>query len=687
MTDPEDVLRALDPEQREVATTFGVPVVVIAGAGSGKTRALTHRIAYAALTGVLDPRRTLAVTFTTRAAGEMRARLHDLGVGRVQARTFHSAALRQNQYFWQRAYGVEFPQVTENRMGLVAEAASRQRLKTDTAMLRDLLSEVSWAKVSNVSVGDYPRLARQQRREVNNVEPEVVARVMAGYEQAKTARGQVDFDDILLCNAALLAQHPDVADEVRRTYAHFLVDEFQDVSPLQHTVLTQWLGERHDLCVVGDPNQSIHAFAGARASHLTQFRREHPDARLVRLMRNYRSTPQVVALANKVIAPVNAGVTLRAESRPGAEVEFAAASDEATEAAQVADWLSARFAEGSSWREMAVLFRIGAQSPALEAALSERGIPYQVRGSERFYERAEIRRALGVLREAVRQTSDADADPVELVREALTGAGWSAEPPSGSGRVREQWESLAALVDAVESIADDDADLDFTGVVDVLHHRASLDQAPTGGGVTLSTMHASKGLEWDAVALFGVHDGSVPFILATSPDEIAEERRLLHVAVTRARQHLRVSWSSSHGRAVRGPSRFLTDSVPAALAASAPVRTPKSRRASGPVVCRVCHEPVSTAAARKLGRHVDCPSSYDEALLDALKQWRKEVADEASVPAYVVFTDATLIALAETLPSDDRGLLTVPGIGATKVERYGTDVLRLLEVVRDRQNS
>lgn len=415
MTSADAVLEALDPEQREVATAFGTPVVVIAGAGSGKTRAITHRIAYGALTGQLDPQRTLAVTFTTRAAGEMRGRLHDLGVGRVQARTFHSAALRQNQYFWQRAYGVELPQVTENRMSLVAEAASRQRLRADTPMLRDLLGEVSWSKVSNVSVGDYPALARAAHREVNGADAEAVARVIAGYEQAKTARGQIDFDDILLCNAALLAQHDDIADEVRRTYAHFVVDEYQDLSPLQHSVLQLWVGDRSDLCVVGDPNQSIHAFAGARPSYLTGFRVEHPDARSIRLVRNYRSTPEVVELANRVIAPVNQGVRLQALQRPGAPVEFAAASDEADEARQVAEWLSARHADHTPWREMAVLFRIGAQSPALEAALGERGIPYQVRGSERFYERAEIRRALGVLREAVRRGAATDADRKSVV--------------------------------------------------------------------------------------------------------------------------------------------------------------------------------------------------------------------------------------------------------------------------------
>lgn len=685
--DAESVLAALDPEQREVAVSFGHPVVVIAGAGSGKTRALTHRIAYGAHTGQLDPRRTLAVTFTTRAAGELRSRLQQLGVGRVQARTFHSAALRQIQYFWPRAYGVELPQVTDARMSLVAESASRARVSTETSALRDLLTEISWAKVTNVSAGEYPAVARTHAREVSGVDPEAVARVFAGYEKTKTARGQIDFDDILLCTAALLDGFPDIADEVRRTYAHFVVDEFQDVSPLQHTVLGLWLGERRDVCVVGDPNQSIHAFAGATPTYLTRFTAEHPDAQLIRLMRNYRSTPQVVELANRVVAPVNSGVRLRAQQANGLAVEFSSASDEASEADEVATWFAEQRAAGIAWREMAALFRITAQSPALEAALTKRNIPYQVRGAERFYERPEIRRALGVLRAAHQDQERSDSessshaspdqlDPVEQVRLVLQSAGWTPEAPPGSGRVREQWESLAALVDAVDTLATEDPSLDFAQLVQTLQHRASIDHAPTGAGVTLSTMHAAKGLEWDAVALFGVNEGSVPFVLATSEAEIAEERRLLHVAITRARQRLRISWSAGRGHN-RGPSRFLVGVSP--QVASAAPSVDRRRRPRAAMECRVCHLPVSTSAERKLGRHADCASSYSEPLLDALKVWRKQIAEEEKVPAFVIFTDATLMAVAESMPRNDSQLLAVAGIGRTKLERYGADVLQIVQ--------
>ncbi len=687
--DPQQVLEALDPEQRDVATSPGGPLVVIAGAGTGKTRALTHRIAYAALTGVLDPRRTLAVTFTTRAAGELRARLQALGVPHVQARTFHSAALRQNRYFWPRAYGVELPRVTEARFGLVAEAGNRHRLGADTALVRDLAAEISWAKATNVAVGDYPTLARAHRRGLTKADPEVVARVFATYEQLKTARGLIDFDDVLLCNAALMSQHPDIAAQVHATYAHFLVDEFQDASPLQHTVLELWLGERHDVCVVGDPNQSIHAFAGARPAYLLNFAADHPGARVIRLVRNYRSTPEVLQLANRVVAPVNAGVRLQALRAPGPAPEFAPSDNESEEAAGIADWLAALQREGTDWRDMAVLFRITAQSPALEAALAERDIPYQVRGSERFYERPEIRQAMLALRTATEATAggpppdpsmsagDDEGDVVAAIRTVLVSSGWTPEPPSGSGQQRERWESLAALLEAVRTICDDDPDLDLASVVAVLQHRASIEHEPAGVGVTLATMHSAKGLEWDAVALAGVHEGTVPFVLATTADEIAEERRLLHVAVTRARSRLRISWSGNRGRGRRA-SRFLDGCLPAALGTGGAGggRGPLPSRAVAP--CRVCGTPLASAADRKLGRHETCASSYDEALLAELKAWRQRAADEQHVPAFVVFTDATLTAIAEALPDTRADLLTIPGVGRRKAERYADDVLQIL---------
>lgn len=684
----QQILGALDPDQRAVAECVEGPLVVIAGAGTGKTRAITHRIAHAALTGAADPRRTLAVTFTTRAAGEMRGRLAELGVEGVQARTFHSAALKQLQYFWPRAYGVELPPLVESRFGLVVEAASRQRLSTDASVVRDLGAEISWAKVSNVTPGEYPGIARATGREVAGQEPSVIARVLSDYEAIKRERGVIDFEDILLCSVALLHEHPDVAAQVRERYQHFTVDEYQDVSALQQSLLKAWLGDRSDLCVVGDPAQSIHSYAGARPDFLTGFAREFPEARVVRLNRDYRSTPQVVGLANNVLHPPHfrgrPRFTLVAQRPPGPEPVFEGHATDADEARAVVRWFRSLHQSGTPWREMAVLFRINAQAPALEAALTDAGVPYVVRGSERFYERPEIRQALRLLANHANNTPD---DPgLASVRAVLTGAGWSPEPPSGSGAVRERWESLAALVELASEISAAEPDATLHRVVSELMERAERQQVPQGQGVTVATLHSAKGLEWDAVALVGIAEGSVPFSLSQTPEALDEERRLLYVGVTRAREHLRLSWSRTGGpgRGGRSMSRFLVGLTPGTTRTVEEGAAPRRERGSAlSQKCRVCGESLGTAADRKLGRHESCGASFDELLLFRLKNWRKEAAGTA--PAFVVFTDATLIAIAEAMPQEESELLRIPGVGPSKLEKYGQQLLELLDRYRQEQ--
>ncbi len=714
----DEILAALDPEQREVASTLRGPVAVIAGAGTGKTRAITHRIAYGVATGVYRPTSVLAVTFTTRAAGELRGRLRQLGVSGVQARTFHSAALRQAQYFWPRAYDSELPRVLENKMSLVADSANRLRVQVDTPRLRDLVSEISWAKVSNVAPEDYARLAVHHRRSVSSMDPETVGRVFESYEATKRSRTRIDFEDILLCAAALISEHPDVAEQVRTAYRHFVVDEYQDVSPLQQALLDLWRGDRSDICVVGDPAQTIHSFAGAQAGYLTGFAGRHKDATVIRLVRDYRSTPQVVGVANQVMdAGVRSGtaVRLQAQQPAGPAVEFASAPDEQAEAGQIADWLARLAQSGVEYREMAVLFRINANSPALEQALADRQIPYLVRGGERFYERPEVRQALLTLRNEARTNAPgADVDVVDQVKAVLGALGWTAQPPNSAGAVRERWESLAALVSVAEDLvreAEDTVDtlfdragpglagydpagpdpagsaapipqprIDLAAVSAELDRRAEAQHVPTAQGVTLGTMHSAKGLEWDAVALCGMHEGSVPFVLATAPDELAEERRLLYVGITRARSRLRISWSTTRngGGSSRRPSRFLGGVLPASLTTGAESDGPRQRRSSLAAHCRSCGRPLSGGVERKLGRHTDCPSTYDEDTLALLKEWRKQEAAEQSLPAYCIFTDATLVALAETVPASNPELSRVPGIGAIKIDKYGDAVLKIL---------
>ena len=668
-----DLLGALDPEQREVAEALRGPVRVLAGAGTGKTRAITHRIAHGVEQGIYVPTEVLAVTFTTRAAGEMRGRLHRLGAPGVQARTFHSAALRQLRWFWPTTYGGELPTLTESKIPLVVGAARRLRVQTDQALLRDLASEIEWAKVSNVGPDDYPRVADRHGRVVAGLDHETVGRVFAGYEEVKRSQARMDMEDVLLLTAGMLADEERVAAQVRAQYKWFVVDEFQDVSPIQSALLDLWLGGRDEICVVGDPAQTIYSFAGADATYLRDFPRKFPGTTSVELSRNYRSSPEIVAAANTVLAGSGStSVRLRAQQPGGPEVRYAPAPDEVAEADAVADAVATLLHDGVPASEIAVLFRINAQSEAFEEALASRGLPYVVRGAARFFERAEVRQAVTLVRAAVR-TDDGDASLPDLVRATLAGMGWTSEAPVARGQTRDRWESLQALM----AMAEEAGEMTPSDFVADLDRRASEQHAPAAGGVTLATLHAAKGLEWDAVFLAGMHDGAMPLTHATSEAEIEEERRLLYVGMTRARRHLVLSWAAARtpgGRGNRQPSRFLEGLLPAsARAASA---RPKARRA---VHCRECGKPLSTAAEKKRGRCGDCPASYDEALFERLRVWRKERADQDSVPAFVVFTDATLQLIAEQRPSSPADLLRISGVGPAKLERYGEGVL---EVVR-----
>jgi DNA helicase II / ATP-dependent DNA helicase PcrA len=682
-----DVLAGLDPEQREAATALSGPVCVIAGAGTGKTRAITHRIAHGVLSGVYDPRRVLAVTFTTRAAGEMRGRLRALGVDGVQARTFHSAALRQARYFWPQVTGAALPQISASKLPLLGVAAGRCRVSTDRAVLRDLAAEIEWAKVSNVAADGYAPAAARARRELAGADAETVARVYAAYEELKTDRGVIDMEDILLAAVGLLSSNPGVADAVRTQYHHFVVDEYQDVSPLQQRLLGLWLGDRDDVCVVGDPAQTIYSFAGARADYLVEFPRRFPAAQVVRLVRDYRSTPQVVRVANEVLRggidqAARSAVTLQAQRPDGPEAVFAEHLDEHAEAEWVATEVQKLVANGTAPGEVAVLYRVNAQSESYEQALANADVPYVVRGAERFFERPEVRQAGMLLRAAVRagDTGDDAPDAVAATAAVLSSAGYAAQPPTGGGAVRDRWESLKAVVDLAAEVVARKSRAGLAEVLAEFEARAAAQHAPMADGVTLASLHAAKGLEWDAVFIVGCQEGTLPLVYAETPAEVAEERRLFYVGVTRARQWLFASWSLSRtpgGSPSRTPSRFLDGVRPATpRAVSRPV-TQRRGRSTAPARCRVCQGPLGTAAERKIGRCTSCPSSMDDELFEQLRAWRLERAQQQKVPAYVVFTDATLVAIAESVPVDELALAAVPGVGRVKLDRYGAELLQL----------
>lgn len=675
--DPARLLEALDPEQRAVAEALRGPVRVLAGAGTGKTRAITHRIAHGVATGTYAPTEVLAVTFTTRAAGEMRQRLRSLGAPGVQARTFHSAALRQLRYFWPHVHGTELPQLTESKIPMVVSAARSLQMRPDQAQLRDLASEIEWAKVSNVRPDDYPRIAEQRDRSVAGLDPELVARVLRGYEEVKRDQGRMDMEDVLLLTAGLLAEDERVAAQVRRQYKWFVVDEFQDVSPLQFALLELWLGGRDELCVVGDPAQTIYSFAGADARYLRDFPKRFAGTTSVDLVRNYRSTPQVVNGANTVLeGSGSSGVRLQAQRPAGPALVVGGHPDEVAEAKAVGSAVARLRDRGRPLSEIAVLFRINAQSEAYEDALTDAGVPYTIRGAARFFERPEVREAVTRLRGTARGGGrPADGDTwVDLVRDTLAGMGWHATPPEGRGQTRDRWESWQALVDQAEAFDQGGSDTTLDAFVDDLDRRAAEQHAPVAEGVTLATFHAAKGLEWDSVFLVGLQDGTLPLTHATTPEAIEEERRLLYVGMTRAREDLSLSWAMARnpGQAARRkPSRFLTPLLPADAAVERP-----GRRRRGARTCVECGAPlVGNGASR---RCADCPAPYDEELFERLRTWRKERASAEEIAPFMVFSNATLEQIAEHRPASRAAMLRINGVGPEKLEKYADDVLALV---------
>lgn len=694
MPSVDSLLVDLDDEQREAVLAPRGPVCVLAGAGTGKTRTITRRIAHLVASGHVAPGQVLAVTFTARAAGEMRGRLRTLGdesgvgTAAVQAVTFHAAARRQLQYFWPRVVGNTDWQLLDSKFAVVAQAANRAALHASTDDVRDLAGEIEWAKASLITPEGYATAVAKVGRDIP-MDAATVAKVYDNYEHLKTHRdgtALLDFDDLLLHTAAAIENDAAVAGEFRDRYRCFVVDEYQDVTPLQQRVLNAWLGDRDDLTVVGDANQTIYSFTGATPRFLLDFSRRFPDATVVRLERDYRSTPEVVSLANRVIAAARgrmAGSKLHlvGQRDPGPKPSFTEHPDEAAEAVAVAKQIAKLIESGTPASEIAVLYRINAQSEVYEEALTEAGIAFQVRGGEGFFSRQEVRQALLAMQRAA--GAEPDGELPQVVRALLEPLGLTAEPPTGT-KARERWEALAALAELVDDEVAQRPTLDLRALLAELRQRAESRHPPVVQGVTLASLHAAKGLEWDAVFLVGVTDGTLPISHALShgPDseQVEEERRLLYVGITRARVHLTLSWALARvagGRQGRRPSRFLNGVAPQSPA-DAPAG--RSRKPRGPAPrCRVCNKALESATAITLRRCESCPSDIDEELLAELKDWRLRTSKEMNVPAYVVFTDNTLIAIAETLPADETALVSIPGIGARKLEQYGPDVIELVK--------
>ena len=666
---PEELLDALDPDQRAVATQVAGPLAVLAGAGTGKTRAITYRIAYGAAVGAFDPSNVLAVTFTQRAAFEMRHRLAQLGVPKAQARTFHSAALRQLRHFWPTVVGGPLPDVIPHKASLVAASAARLGITIDRTNVRDIAAEVEWAKVSMIDAAHYAsRVARLRRDVPAGLDAGDMARLLDVYEDAKNERGVIDFEEILIYLCGMLQERADVASIVRKQYRSFVVDEFQDVNLLQARLLDLWLGGRHDVCVVGDVAQTIYSFTGASPDYLTGFGRKHPGARIVELTRDYRSTPQIVSLANDVLARSSqreGTVRLSSQRDGGAQVTYRTYDDDRAEAEGVAASIADLIAGGMAPHSIAVLMRTNGQSQAFEEALGARGIPVAVAGGKPFFARDDVRTAISRLRAAAAAATD-DGSVGEIVRDVLSGVGWAPEAPSGQAG-SERWSNMNAIV----GWADDSQAETLAAFVAELDERVAYQVEPDKSGVELATIHAAKGLEWDAVFLVGVAEGLLPISYAKTAAAREEERRLLYVAVTRARDLLTLSWARSRGADGRGKrkrSRLLDGIWPEEAGVGAPK---KKARASTRALNQAFEEEASPQAIELFGR---------------LKAWRLEVSRQAGVPPFAVFTDQTLRDIAQAMPKNTTQLRVIRGIGDVKVQRFAAPVLALVrgeEVIVD----
>ena len=595
MAEPNEaggLLAVLDPEQRRIAECRRGPVSVLAGAGTGKTRTITHRIAHGVRTGAYAPDRVLAVTFTRKAAGELRARLRGLGADGVNAQTFHSAALAQLGYFWPQFVGGPAPQLLSGgKVTVLSQAAEALRLRLPPETLRDIAAEIEWRKVSMLSLEGYAALldaadaGAPGRTMPSGVSAEQLLAVQEKYGALLDERRQIDFEDVLILSAGMLEAEPRASMQLRERYRFFTVDEYQDVSPLQHALLTVWLGDRDDVCVVGDASQTIYSFAGANSSYLLRFSTEHPNAREFRLERNYRSEESIVRTANRLMRGRPGALTLHAVRdvrevtaeapdglRAGPLADPQAASSDAApgpasapsigfewfateqdEADAVAASIGAAVSAGTPASDIAVLYRTNAQSAAIETALQRLRLDARVHGAQRFFDRAEVRQAVMVMRGQAKVEDDRPL--FQIVSDVLRACGWQATPPEGAA-ARERWQALNAILSLVD---EQPAGTTVQTFSEELLARSKAHHEPTLDAVTLSAVHAAKGLEWSLVHLVGMSEGLLPIVHAGDDEAIDEERRLAYVAITRARDTLRVSGSAGGARTRRVPSRFIAE--------------------------------------------------------------------------------------------------------------------------------
>ena len=635
----EEILAGLNDAQREAAEAVRGPVAILAGAGTGKTSTITHRIAAQVASGAFEASTLLAVTFTEKAARELKERLARLGVAGVEARTFHSAGLSQLSKLWPRFTGEPLPQILDGKGPLIASLANALPPPHKFLPRRELANEIEWAKNRLVPPDRYLEELDRIGHDPPIPEP-LMHRVYEGYERRKDRIGRIDFEDMLGRCIQLFDEHPEAAALVRERYLAFTVDEYQDVNPLQQALLDRWLGGRDDVCVVGDDYQTIYSFTGASPEYLLTFPQRFPDATIVRLEENYRSSPQVLTIANELTQHLGGfHKTLRSTRAEGPGPTARWFPDADAEVAFVLAEIGRLHSLGMPFEEMAVLYRINARSEPYEEALVAEGIPYQVRDGA-FLRRPGPRAVLARLQRA---TGDAPS----LVDAATDALGFDPQSASEDAEEITRQADLARLRTLATEYGSATPGGDLAGFLAELARRFSAEQ--TGRGVNLLTLHRSKGLEYEAVFLPRLLEGELPFKAGRSVSDPREERRLLYVGITRAKTHLYLSWPNEPRSK---PSPFLVELGAGDVARAAERTAPARQKVTAP--------------------------GGGGPLFERLKAWRRERAKADGVPAYVVFHDATLAAIAEELPSNRAALASVSGVGPTKLERYADEVLEIV---------
>ena len=540
--DSKQILTELDAEQLAVVTAIRGPVCVIAGAGTGKTRVITNRIAYAINSGVTDPTKVLALTFTARAAGEMRARLRALGVPNVSARTFHSAAIKQLLYFWPYAFGGQFPTLLTTKSGFVSQAIERAEVAVpaQAAVLREIAGEIEWAKVLEISPENYHEKAIESNRLVKlpnnksaNENLGMISQVYEAYESLKRQERTLDFEDVLLLTVGMLEEDRGVRERIRDQYRYFTVDEYQDVSPLQQRLLNLWLGNREEICVVGDAAQTIYSFAGATSNFLLNFKNRFPNAHVFRLSTGYRSTPEIINTANQILRVANLvsdhGIELQSVNTHGEKPLVNGFSSAADEIAYVATEVKKQIDSGIDSSDIAILARTNAQLDQVKSALNNLRVASQIRSGERFFERVDVRDAMRLIRGASVLPSEGGDWFADLV---------SVLQPFGDA------DYVTAFLRLARSIKDNGGE-NMRAFLREIEDRAEQNNPPILPGVTLSTLHGAKGLEWDHLYLIGISEGVLPM-----GNDLNEERRLFYVGVTRAKERIQITYAGK-------PSVFL----------------------------------------------------------------------------------------------------------------------------------